>query len=420
MRDDEAVAFIFLFGGAWFAAFFFSFITARWRYKGKIYEKIWEGGVAVLSFLAGGAAVGFVTIGLDTDPGVLSIVVLSLGVAVTIFPALAIGGRVKRRTDEKRRKEQSESEKQPVDTTPAWLKMQGADGDIKKEAVPRDQAALEKIAQELYLNDAYRGKYSNLYNEEKSKIFKEAVSQIKNEAFLADIVMDEDACRDYREIAQNEIHDADILYQITLRCGYGAEHAERYSTEQLAQLLMNIDFKHMPLLIKNLAEKKKTIVIKPDKEIIARLLQFLEHNDHSDHFKWVIRLLGSRCYAYRDIQKMLAIRVGSKPWYNEMDYLQYITDKSCLAEIAAHSCNEKTFAAAFKKLTDAEQKSMISGYRAEKDLHQWQTIKGKCKKCTQCMKEKHYGETKVVRLEQYSEDTVCSECGSVLHSHLLD
>ena len=372
MRDDEAVAFILLFVGAWFAALLFSFVTGRWRYKGGIYEKIWEGGVAVLSLLAGAAAVGFVVIGLNADPGVFIILVLSFGAAVTIFPALAIGGCVKRRMDEKRPREQAGSEKQPIDTTPICLKTQGADGDIK------------------------------------------------NEAFLADIVMDEDACRGYRETAHNEINDADILYQITLRCGYGAEHAERYSTEQIVRLLMNIDFKHMPLLIKNLAEKKKTIVIKPDKEITARLLQFLEHNDHSDHFKWVIHLLGSRCYAYRDIQKMLAIRVDNKPWYSKMDYLQYITDKSCLAEIAVHSCDEKIFAAAFKKLTDAEQKSMISGYRAGKDLHQWGAIKGKCKKCTQCMKEEHWGETEEVRIGQLAVDTVCKECGAVLHSHLLD
>ena len=420
MRDDEAVAFILLFVGAWFAALLFSFVTGRWRYKGGIYEKIWEGGVAVLSLLAGAAAVGFVVIGLNADPGVFIILVLSFGAAVTIFPALAIGGCVKRRMDEKRPREQAGSEKQPIDTTPICLKTQRTDRDIKKEEVPRDQATLKKRAQELYLNEAYRGKNSNRNNEEDRKIFKEVVSRIKDEAFLADIVMDEDACRGYRETAHNEINDADILYQITLRCGYGAEHAERYSTEQIVRLLMNIDFKHMPLLIKNLAEKKKTIVIKPDKEITARLLQFLEHNDHSDHFKWVIHLLGSRCYAYRDIQKMLAIRVDNKPWYSKMDYLQYITDKSCLAEIAVHSCDEKIFAAAFKKLTDAEQKSMISGYRAGKDLHQWGAIKGKCKKCTQCMKEEHWGETEEVRIGQLAVDTVCKECGAVLHSHLLD
>jgi len=93
---EKAIGFAALYCVLWVLAMLWSLITGRWRDKGETYEKIWEGGIATLSFGAGGAAVGFVAIGLNADIGVLIILVLAAGVAAAIFPAMMIGESAKK------------------------------------------------------------------------------------------------------------------------------------------------------------------------------------------------------------------------------------------------------------------------------------------------------------------------------------
>ena len=102
--NKDASGFLILYLIAWVLAQLWSFITGKWRDKGEGYEKIWEAGSAIFSFLAGMSAVGFVVIGLKADLGIFIILVLAAGVALAIFPAIALGASAKKKAAAKRSK----------------------------------------------------------------------------------------------------------------------------------------------------------------------------------------------------------------------------------------------------------------------------------------------------------------------------
>ena len=487
----------------WALAMLWSAITSPRINDNPNFEKVRDGGVAVLAFLSGMAAVGFVAVGLEKNIGVLIILVLSFGGGLAALSSLAIGEYRKKTVGANQKKKQLDAETIPTAPALAWLKTKDekkqqkiiatlndqhklceaaihspysvirhcalnkiTDDDllikivqetdekeifskaiavvsnqdfltnivlnvppyqlnsiaVRRNALSKlhEQADLKKIALEIYLNDPYRGKRSNISDDDREEIFRVTVDKIDDQAFMAGIAMDVDANHRYRNIALKKITDPDALYRVVLQSGIGFEFVDRFSAEQIAELLMSTDFKHMRGLVKNLSDKKKTTAFKPDDIAATRLLQFLEFDSSSDNIMDVINLLRSRRKESAAIQKMLFDHVQKDRLYRNASYLRHLTDMKYLADIAMHSCDKKVFGMALERIKNPEQKKAIMEFREKNDLHDWRTIKGRCKKCCYCETEVHYGETRDVRVGQLAIDTICTECGKVKMSQLLD
>jgi hypothetical protein len=78
---------ILSFFGVWILSIVWAIITSRFS----ILEKYQDGGIALLSFAAGGIAGGFVTVGLNADIGLFILLILGAGCGAVAFSSHKIG-----------------------------------------------------------------------------------------------------------------------------------------------------------------------------------------------------------------------------------------------------------------------------------------------------------------------------------------
>lgn len=199
-----------LYGALWLLALLWSFVTSRWVDKGTLYQKIWEGGMALLSFAAGGAAVSAVAVGMEANIGVGYIFLFSAGVATTIFPALLLGEYIHKKSGGRQRSGHADVERWLTIPRPAWLAGQKAQQLLHKIAKTKDmktlfqavmypsfaevrQAALEKITDERALYDIARffseKARTESLDEQERLLCCHAVQKMTDESLLHDCIM---------------------------------------------------------------------------------------------------------------------------------------------------------------------------------------------------------------------------------------